>query len=73
MHTACHTDSILLDLIILINIWLITVDARCKARYVFPRSNIMIMGLNPTQGLDVSLCLFCVSVVLCRFSALRQG
>jgi hypothetical protein len=33
-----------------------------KAWNVFARSNAGIVGLNPTQGMDVYLCLFCVYV-----------
>jgi hypothetical protein len=44
----------------------ITVVAPSKARNVFARSNIGIVGWNPTRGMDVSQDLFCVYVVLCR-------
>jgi hypothetical protein len=40
--------------------WLITVAARSKASIVFARSDTGIVGLNPTQGMDVCLCLICV-------------
>jgi hypothetical protein len=38
----------------------ITVAPRAKAGYVFACSNTGIVGSNPTQNMDVSLCLFCV-------------
>jgi hypothetical protein len=40
----------------------ITVAALSKAWNVFARSNAGIAGSNPTQGMDVCLCLFCVCV-----------
>jgi hypothetical protein len=36
--------------------------AQPEATTVFARSNTGIMGSNPTQGMDVCLCLFCVCV-----------
>jgi hypothetical protein len=36
--------------------------ARCRAWNVFARSNAEIMGSNPTRGMYVCLCLFCVFV-----------
>jgi hypothetical protein len=39
-----------------------TVATRSKAWNVFVHSNNGIVGLNPTQGMDVCLCLFCVCV-----------
>jgi hypothetical protein len=42
----------------------ITGAARSKAWTVFARSNTEIVGSNPTQVMDVSVCLFCVCVVL---------
>jgi hypothetical protein len=42
--------------------WPITVGARSKARTVFARSNAGIVVSNPTQGMDVSVRLFCVLV-----------
>jgi hypothetical protein len=44
-----------------------------KARTVFAGSNAGIVGSNPTQGMDVSLCLFYVCVVLCVGSGLVTG
>jgi hypothetical protein len=38
----------------------ITVVERSKAWNIFAGSNTGIMGSNPTQGMDVCLCLFCV-------------
>lgn len=38
----------------------ITVAARSRASTVFVRSNVGILGSNPTQGMDVSLSLFCL-------------
>jgi hypothetical protein len=40
----------------------ITVAARSMAWIVFARSNAGIVGSNPTKGMDVCLCLFCVCV-----------
>jgi hypothetical protein len=40
----------------------VTVAARSKARTVFSRSNARIVGSNPTQRMDVCLCLFCVCI-----------
>jgi hypothetical protein len=51
----------------------ITVAALSKAWTVFARWNAGIVGSNPTQGMDVSVCLFCVYVVLCVGSALRRA
>jgi hypothetical protein len=47
----------------------VTVAARSKAGNVFARSNAGIVGSNPTQGMDVCLCLFCV----CIGSGLAKG
>jgi hypothetical protein len=44
----------------------LTVDARSEARNGFPRSNTGIVSLNPSQGMDVCLRLFCVCAVLYR-------
>jgi hypothetical protein len=38
----------------------ITVAARYKAWTVFARSNTVVMGLNPTWGMDDCVRLFCV-------------
>jgi hypothetical protein len=40
----------------------ITVAARSKARNVFARSNIGVVGSNPAREMDVCLRLFCVCV-----------
>jgi hypothetical protein len=40
----------------------ITVAARSRARTVFARSNAGIVGSNPTQGIDVFLCVYFVFV-----------
>jgi hypothetical protein len=40
----------------------ITVAAWSEAWNVFARSNAGIAGSNPTQGMDVCLCLFCVCI-----------
>jgi hypothetical protein len=45
----------------------IPVAVRSKAWTVFARLNTGIVGLNPTEGMDVCLRLFCVYVVLCRY------
>jgi hypothetical protein len=47
----------------------VTVAARSKAWNVFARSNAGIVGSNPTQGMDICLCLFCV----CICSGLATG
>jgi hypothetical protein len=39
--------------------------ARSKAWTVFSRSNAGIVGSNPTQGMDVCLCVYSVSVLSC--------
>jgi hypothetical protein len=51
----------------------IKVAARSKAWTVFARSNVGIVGLNPTQGMDVCVRLFCVRVVLCVGNGLATG
>jgi hypothetical protein len=43
------------------------------ARTVFTRSNTGVVGSNPTRGIDVSVRLFCVCVVLCVGSGLATG
>jgi hypothetical protein len=40
---------------------------------VFARSIAGIVGSNPTQVVDVYVCLFCVCVVLCVGSGLATG
>jgi hypothetical protein len=49
------------------------VAALCKARFFFSRSNIGIVGSNPTQRMDVCLRLFCICVVLFVGSGLATG
>jgi hypothetical protein len=51
----------------------ITVASLPKAWTVFSRSNIGIVGSNPTQGMDVCVGLFCVCVVLCVGIGLATG
>jgi hypothetical protein len=51
----------------------ITVVARSKASTVFAHTNAVIVGSNPTQGMDVCMRLFCVCVVLCVGSGLATG
>jgi hypothetical protein len=43
----------------------ITVAARSEAWTVFTRSNTGIVGSNPTQGMDVCMCVYSVSVLSC--------
>jgi hypothetical protein len=42
----------------------ITAAARSKARTVFSRPNTGVMDSNPTRGMDVCVCFFCVCIVL---------
>jgi hypothetical protein len=51
----------------------ITVVTRSKLWTVLARSNAEIVDSNPTQGMDVSVLLFCVCVVLCADSGLETG
>jgi hypothetical protein len=52
----------------------VTVAARSEAWTVFARSNVGIMGSNPTWGMDVNVRLFCVCAVLCvQVAALRRA
>jgi hypothetical protein len=51
----------------------ITVAELSKARTVFARSNAGIVSLNPTQGMDVYVRLFCVYVAPCVSSGLATG
>jgi hypothetical protein len=56
--------------------WLlpITVAAQSEAWNVFVRSNAGIVVSNPTQGMDVCVCLFCVYVLSCvQVTALRRA
>jgi hypothetical protein len=50
-----------------------TVGARSKVWTVFARSNARIVGSILPQVVDVSVCLFCVCVVLCAGSGLATG
>jgi hypothetical protein len=51
----------------------ITVAARFKAWTVFARSNAGILGSNPTQGMDVCVCVYSVFVLFCmQVEALRR-
>jgi hypothetical protein len=43
----------------------ITVAARCKAWTVFARPSTGIVGSNPTQGMDVCICVYSVFVLSC--------
>jgi hypothetical protein len=47
--------------------------AQSKPWTVFSRWNAGIVGSNLAQGMDACLRLFCVYVVLCEVSALRQA
>jgi hypothetical protein len=51
----------------------ITVAKRSKAWTIFARSNSGTVDSNPTQGMYVSVRLFCVCVVLCVGSGLAKG
>jgi hypothetical protein len=64
VYTPAHSN-----LLKLISKLPITVAARSKAWTVFVRSNAGIVGSNPTQDIDVCLCLFCV----CMGSDLATG
>jgi hypothetical protein len=44
-----------------------------KAWTVFARSNTGVMGLNPTRGMDVHVCLCCVCAILCVGSGFVTG
>jgi hypothetical protein len=46
---------------------LIMVAAQSKAWIVFARSNAGIMGSNPTQGMDVCVCIYSVFVFSCVY------
>jgi hypothetical protein len=50
------------------------VAALSKARTVFARSNAGIVGSNPTQGMDVCVCVYSVFVLSCmQVAALRRA
>jgi hypothetical protein len=52
----------------------ITVTARSKAWTVFARSKAGVVGSNPTQGMDVCVCVYSVFVLSCvQVAALRQA
>jgi hypothetical protein len=51
----------------------ITVVARSKALTVSALSNAGVVGSNPTQGMDVCVCLFCVGAVLYVGSGIETG
>jgi hypothetical protein len=51
----------------------ITVDTRSKAWSVFARSNTGIVDSNPSRGMNGSMLLFCICVVLCVDSGLETG
>jgi hypothetical protein len=44
----------------------ITVAARSEAWTAFGRSNTGVTDLNPTWGMDVSVCVYCVFVLSCE-------
>jgi hypothetical protein len=48
----------------------ITAAVPSKASTVFARSNIGVVGSNPTRDTDVCVRLFCVCVILCVGSGL---
>jgi hypothetical protein len=54
--------QLLRPIYICICIWPITMAARSTAWTVFVRSNAGIVGPNPTQGMDVCPCLFCICI-----------
>jgi hypothetical protein len=82
-QASCH--NILVYSCVYINVWRgyiyfsycshmpITVAARSKPWTVFALSNTVIVGLNPTWGMDVSMRLFCVCAALCAGSGLAMG
>jgi hypothetical protein len=46
------------------------VAARSKEQNVFARSNAGIMCSNPTRGMGICVCLFCICTALCVGSGL---
>jgi hypothetical protein len=42
------------------------VAARSKVRTVFARSNAGVVGSNPTQGMDVCVCVYSAFVLSCE-------
>jgi hypothetical protein len=53
----------------------LTVAARSKARIVFARSNAGIVDSNPTQGMDVCVCVYSMFVLssCVQVAALRRA
>jgi hypothetical protein len=52
----------------------ISVAVRSRAWTVFAGSNAGIVGSNPTEGMNVCVCLFCVCVLSCvQVAALRRA
>jgi hypothetical protein len=51
----------------------LTVAARSKTCTVFARSEVGIVGLNPTRRMDICVRLFCVCAVLCAGSGLATS
>jgi hypothetical protein len=49
-----------------------SLDTQCHSE-LFAPSNTGIVGSNPTQGMDVYMCVYSVSVVLCVGSGLATG
>jgi hypothetical protein len=46
-------------------IWSVTIDKRSKESIVFARSETGIVRSNPTQGMDVGVCVYSVFVLSC--------
>jgi hypothetical protein len=51
----------------------ITVAMRSKEWIIFARLNSGVVGSNPTRGMYVCVCLFCVRAVLCVGRGLATG
>jgi hypothetical protein len=51
----------------------VTVASRFETWTIFTRSNTRVVGSNPTRGVDVCVCLFCVCFVLCIGKGLATG
>jgi hypothetical protein len=66
MRGACPVTFILPDFTKLRILRPIRVAARFKRWAVFARSNVGIVGSNPTQGMDVCVRLFCLCYSVCR-------
>jgi hypothetical protein len=57
-----------------INVYLVVDKTECRSQWPFARSKDVIVGSNPTQGIDVYVCLFCVYVLSCmQIAALRRA